>query len=516
MNPNDPALVAIRPFIVVCVMMATIMQALDTTIANVALPYMQGSLSTTQDQINWVLTSYIVAAAIMTPPVGWLTARFGRRTVLLVSVAGFTTASVLCGIATSIEEMVLFRLLQGVFGAALVPMSQAVMVDLYPIEQRGSAMAMWGVGVMVGPILGPTLGGWLTETWNWRWVFFVNVPFGILTFMGLVAFLPNSQKNTGMKMDWLGFGLLSLAIGAFQMMLDRGEQLDWFASTEVTIEAVLAGLALYLFIVHTATAEKPFINPRIFADRNLSAGLVFMFVIGIVLLATIALITPYLQNLMGYPVMTAGMVLGPRGIGTMIAMALVGRLMSRLDPRLLIGFGLSLTTIALWEMSGFTPDVSVSTIVWTGAVQGLGLGFVFVPLSTISFATLAPQFRTDGAAFLSLVRNLGSAIGISVVIFLLSHNTVVMHADLVAHLTPFNTTLFLPNVQQVFPTDTTAGLALLDATVTRQAQIIAYANDFYLMAFITLAAFPLLLIMRPPRRAPAGPKKSEEMHVAMD
>ncbi len=504
MNPNDPALVAARPLIVVCVMMATIMQALDTTIANVALPYMQGSLATTLDQINWVLTSYIVAAAIMTPPIGWLTGRFGRKRVMIVSVAGFTIASVLCGLASSIGDMVLFRVLQGIFGAGLVPLSQSIMIDLYPAEQRGSAMAMWGIGVMVGPIVGPTLGGWLTETWDWRWVFLVNVPFGIATLLGLLAFLPESRRNPGLKLDWFGFGLLSLAVGAFQMMLDRGEHLDWFASPEIQIEAALAALALWLFIIHTVTAERPFIDPRMFRDRNLSAGLVFMFAIGIILLATMALITPYLQNLMGYPVLTAGLVLGPRGLGTMLAMAVVGRLVARLDARGLIAFGLALTTIALYEMSGFTPDVSIETVVWTGFLQGLGLGFIFVPLSTISFATLPAQFRTDGAAFLSLVRNLGSSIGISVVIFLLSRNTTVMHAELVGHLTPFSPALSLPAIADALPLGSSAGLAALDQLVTRQAQIIAYADDFWLMTFVTLAAFPLLLLMRRPDRGGGG------------
>src|SRR5689334_4684227 len=238
-----------RAAITICVMLATIMQALDTTIANVALPYMQGSLSATLDQINWVLTSYIVAAAIMTPPTGWLAARFGRKRVFLCAVAGFTVASVLCGIASSIEEMVLFRLLQGVFGAPLVPLSQSVLLDSYPKERHGSAMAMWGVGVMVGPILGPTLGGYLTEWYNWRWVFFINLPVGILAFAGLYWFLPRRFNRTGAPFDWFGFLMLSLGVGALQMMLDRGEQLDWFGSREIVLEAALSALGFYLFLV---------------------------------------------------------------------------------------------------------------------------------------------------------------------------------------------------------------------------------------------------------------------------
>ncbi|MBN9265121.1 MAG: DHA2 family efflux MFS transporter permease subunit, partial [Hyphomicrobium sp.] len=390
-----------RALLTVCVMLATIMQALDTTIANVALPYMQGSLSATLDQVNWVLTSYIVAAAIAMPVTGFLVARYGRKAVFLGAVAGFTVASVLCGIAASLEQMVLFRLLQGIFGAPLVPMSQSVLLDSYPKEQHGSAMAIWGVGVMVGPILGPTLGGYLTDTYNWRWVFYINLPVGILTFVGLSAYLSDSARRT-VNFDWFGFLALSIAIGSFQMMLDRGEQLDWFSSPEIVIEFVVAGLALYMFLVHTFTAEEPFIDPRMFNDRNFSLGLALIFMVGIILLATLALLTPYLQNLMGYPVLTAGMVLAPRGMGTMVAMMLVGRLINRVDARLLVLLGLGLTAYVLWEMSAYTPSVSQRTLVIQGVLQGLGLGFMFVPLSTIAFATLPAKYRTEGTALFSL------------------------------------------------------------------------------------------------------------------
>ncbi len=427
-NPNTSRLLT------VCIMLATIMQALDTTIANVALPYMQGSLSATADQINWVLTSYIVAAAIATPVTGFLEARLGRKRLFLIAVAGFTAASVLCGIAMSLPEMVAFRLIQGLFGASLVPLSQAVLLDSYPKEKHGSAMAMWGMGVMVGPILGPTLGGWLTEAYNWRWVFYINVPIGILTFAGLSAYL-SETKTSKTGFDWFGFAMLSIAIGSFQMMLDRGEQLDWFSSTEIWIEAVLAALAFYLFLVQTFTlkiaeGKQPYIDPAIFRDRNFTVGLCFIFVVGIILLASLALITPYLQNLMGYPVVTAGLVLAPRGVGTMVAMMIVGRLINRLDPRVLLASGLLLTAAVLWEMTGFTPNVSEWTLIRTGILQGMGLGFMFVPLSTITFATLPGHLRTQGTALYSLIRNIGSSIGISLVIFLLTRNTQLVHAEL--------------------------------------------------------------------------------------
>jgi MFS transporter, DHA2 family, multidrug resistance protein len=484
-----------------CVMLATIMQALDTTIANVALPYMQGSLSATSDQINWVLTSYIVAAAIATPVTGFLEARLGRKRLFLIAVTGFTAASVLCGIATSLPEMVLFRLIQGLFGASLVPLSQAVLLDSYPKEKHGSAMAMWGVGVMVGPILGPTLGGYLTEVYDWRWVFYINVPIGILTFAGLSAYLAETRTSKG-SFDWFGFAMFSIAIGSFQMMLDRGEQLDWFSSTEILVEAVLAALAFYLFLVQTFTVKQPFIDPAIFKDRNFTIGLAFIFVVGIILLASLALITPYLQNLMGYPVITAGLVLAPRGIGTMVAMLIVGRLINRVDPRLLLLLGLLMTAEVLWEMTAFTPDISQWTLVRTGVLQGMGLGFMFVPLSTITFATLPGTLRTQGTALYSLMRNIGSSIGISLVIFLLVRNTQIVHAELAGHVTPFNDALGAAAPSHFWNMATTVGRAALNAEVTRQASVVAYANDFKLMMIVALVALPLIFLLK---RAGAQP-----------
>jgi DHA2 family multidrug resistance protein len=385
-----------RAIITICLMIATLMQALDSTIANVALPYMQGSLSATYDEITWVLTSYVTAAAIMTAPVGWMATRFGRKRLFLTCLIGFTIASMMCGAAQSLPQMVVFRLLQGVFGAALVPLSQSTMLDIYPPAMRGSAMAIWGMGVMVGPILGPTLGGYLTEMYNWRWVFYVNLPFGILAVAGLLVFMPKTTPTSGMRFDWIGFGVLALGIGALQMMLDRGQDQDWFNSTEIIVEAVLAGLGIYLFTVHMFTAPKPFLPPVIFTDRNFVVSVILMFAVGMVLLASSALMAPWLQNLSNFPVETAGLVLAPRGIGTMAAMLIGGRLSQRFDPRLFIALGVLLLCGSLWSMTGWTPDVSQGTVAMIIVIQGAGLGFVFIPLQVIAFATLAPQMRADG------------------------------------------------------------------------------------------------------------------------
>src|SRR5215475_142562 len=349
-TPLAPASLPNRGMVTVCAMVATLMQALDNTIANVALPYMQGSLSATADQITWVLTSYVVAAAIFTAPVGWLATYFGRRRLFLVCVLGFTAASALCGMAGSLTQIVIFRLLQGMFGAALVPLSQATMLDLYTAEQRGSAMAIWGVGVMVGPILGPTLGGYLTDAYDWRWVFLINVPFGILAALGLAVFMTDTKRQEGLTFDWIGFGVLSLGLASLQLMLDRGEQQDWFNSTEIVAELVLACLGIYLFVVHLLTSDNTFVPPRIFKDVNFSAGFLIMFAIGMILLSSMALLPPYLQNLAGYSITTTGLLMAPRGVGTMLGMLIAGRISDRVDPRLLMFGGIIMICASMWRM----------------------------------------------------------------------------------------------------------------------------------------------------------------------
>jgi DHA2 family multidrug resistance protein len=491
-----------RGMITLCVILATLMQALDTTIANVALPYMQGSVAASQDQIDWVLTSYIVAAAIMTPPTGFLAARFGLKRLFLVSVGGFTVASMLCGMAQSLTQIVLFRVLQGAFGAALVPLSQSVLFTIYPKERQGFAMGLFGVGVMVGPVLGPVLGGWLTENYSWRYVFYINLPIGILGLLGMIAFLPDTPRRDGERLDWFGFGTLSLALGALQVMLDRGEIKDWFGSGEIIIEAVVAASAFYLFLVHTFTAEKPFVRPQLFRDRNFAAGVVFVAVVGLTYYASLALQPPYLQGLMNYPVVTAGLVMGPRGIGTMVSMLIVGRLVGRVDMRILLGIGLAVTAWSFNAMTGWTPDISQAQIIDVGMVQGVGLGFLFVPLSAATLSTLPAEHRTEGAGFYNLSRNIGSSVGISAVNALLTRNMQVNHATIAAHVTAVNRGFENPGVAHFWDPLTATGRAALDAIITGQAQIIAYIDDYKLLMIATLAVFPLLLVFR--RASAAG------------
>jgi DHA2 family multidrug resistance protein len=492
-----------RGAITLCVILATLMQALDSTIANVALPYMQGSLAASQDQIDWVLTSYIAVAAIMTPPAGYFTARFGLKRVFLVSVVGFTAASMLCGMADSLTQIVLFRMLQGAFGAALVPLSQSVLVTVYPRERHGFAMALFGLGVMVGPVLGPVLGGWLTESYSWRYVFYINLPIGALCFLGMVAYLPDSKPTVGARLDWLGFATLSIAIGALQILLDRGETQDWFASGEILIEAVIGCSALYLFLVHTFTTKRPFVQPSLFRDRNFTAGVFFIAIVGLTYYASMALQPPYFQDLMNYPVVTSGLVMGPRGVGAMVAMLFVGRLTGRLDTRLLLAIGLGATAWSFYAMTGWTPDVSAVEIVVVTVIQGVGLGFLFVPLSAVALSTLSPEERTSGAGIYNLSRNVGSSVGISVVNALITRNTQINHAQLSYYVTAANRALESPPVAHFWNPLTAGGRAALDAVITQQAQVIAYVDDYKLLLLATLAAIPLLVIFKRSSRAGA-------------
>ena len=403
-----------RRVVLFSTMGAALMQAIDATIANVALPYMQGSLAATRDQVTWVLTSYIVSAAIMTAPVGWLASRFGRKNLALVSVAGFTIASMFCGAAQSLDQIILFRLLQGGFGAALSPLSQSIMLDLYPVEKRGQMMAIWAIGAMVGPILGPTLGGYLTENYDWRWVFYVNVPFGITSFAGIWFFFRDTYRDSALRFDWFGFGLLGVGIGALQLFLDRGSGKDWFSSSEIIIEAIVAGLGIYLFTVHLFLSKGTFIPREIFRDRSFMTSLLLSFQLGLVILASTALLPTYLQNLAGYSARQTGLLMSPRGIGMVITMLTVGRLAFRADPRKVMMAGTLILLWSLWEMSRWTPDVSAWDLAGITFLQGIGSGMMFVPMTLVTFATLPASLRTDASAFLNLVRNIGSSIGVSI------------------------------------------------------------------------------------------------------
>ena len=506
-----------RMLITVCAMTATIMQALDTTIANVALPYMQGSLSASLDQINWVLTSYIVAAAIMTAPIGWLADRFGRKKLFIICVAGFTAASLLCALAQNIEQMVLFRLLQGMAGAALVPLSQSVMLDSYSLQERAKAMAIWGMGVMLGPIMGPTLGAWLTDNYSWHWVFLINLPIGVLTVAGMMLFMEETKKQEHLIFDWFGFIALAIGIGSLQLMLDRGEQVGWFGAREIWVEAIVSAAGFYYFFAHSLTTRQPFVNFEMFKDRNFVSGCVFMLVIGVVLFGTMALVTPFMQNLLGYPIQTAGFLLGTRGVGTLLTMMAAPRLMRMIEPRYLILGGLLITAATLYEMTGWSLDVQQTTIVVTSVAQGIGLGLLFVPVTSVAFTTLPGTLRNGATSMTTLLRNIGSSSGISMMIANLTSKTTIMHETIGAAVTPFNNALQMQDVATNLNMATDAGKAMLDGIITQQAALIAYLNDFKLLMVLTLLMVPLVMLIgttKSPAAAASG--KQEEVIHAMD
>ena len=486
-----------RALLTASAMLSMFMQSLDTSICVVALPYMQGSLSASSEEITWVLTSSVIAAAIMTAPMGWLAQRFGRKRLFIVCLTGFVSASMLCGAAQTLDQLVACRLLQGMFGAGIAPLSQTTMLDIYPFSRRAQAMAMFSMGVTMGPMVGPTLGGYLTEAINWRWVFYVNLPVGIVAVTGLVLTMPRAPVRPYLKFSWYGFGMLAIAIGALQMVLDRGQILDWFTSREIVVLAVVAGLALYLFVVHLCTSERPFLPLALFRDRNFVSAIVMVFCLSGVMQATSALLAPYLQKLAGFPVQDAGWAMAPRGIGMIASMFLASRLGMKVDQRKIMACGLALLGVALYEMSTWTPAVTLHRTMLTLMLQGFSIGLVFNPMTVMAYTTLPSQYRGEAAAVQSLARNIGSAIGISVLTFTLARGFQTNHAAISAGITPFERLLQArDSVGVLLDPGTRRGAVLLEQMIAYQAQIISYNNDFRLMALAIVPPLLLLFLMR--------------------
>jgi DHA2 family multidrug resistance protein len=486
-----------RP-ITAALMLATLMNTLDSTIANVALPHIQGSVSASQDQITWVLTSYIIAAAIMTPLSGWLSMKIGRKRMFLMSVAGFVVASMLCGIATSLPEIVLFRLLQGIAGASMMPLSQTVMLDIYPPKQIPQVMAIWSSAVILGPILGPALGGWLTENFSWRWVFYINLPIGILAFTGLYLYMDDDKGGLERPFDFLGFGALITFIAGFQVMLDRGSGQDWFGSKEIWIEAAAAAIGLWVFIVQTVTSPHPFFHRDLAKDRNFVTTTIFGFFTGALLFSTSALLPSLMQNLLGFTVLQSGYASMPRGVGSLIAFIAVPMLLARFGARLVLFAGLSISLLALWQMSRFDLSMTSQPIMLSGLIQGLGTGLLFAPLTSLAYVTLAPVHRTEGTIVSTMARSLGSSAGISILQAGLIRQTAMAHQVLATQVVPSNP-VFAAAAPLMAPLDSSGGIQLFNAEVTRQASMIAYDSVFGFMMLMVVGMVPLLLLLRPPR-----------------
>jgi DHA2 family multidrug resistance protein len=484
-------------------MLATTMYTLDGTIANVALPHMQGGLSAGIDQITWVLTSFIVAQAIGTPLVGWFSGRFGRKKVMLTAIAAFTLSSLACGTAVTLEQMILYRVIQGLSGSVFVPLAQAILFDINPPEKFAEAMSIFGAGVVLAPILGPALGGWITEALNWRWVFLINLPVGVLAFLGVMTFLPEKTAAEKRPFDFAGFAPLALFIVSLQMIFDRGPGQEWFASNEIRLYALLCASGLYYFIWRTLTARRPFLARSLFTDTNFMLGCAIGLLTGALMFSSLALLPPMMQNLMGYPIVTAGLVTMPRGLGMMVSMVVAGRIGARMDPRYLLIAGFLINALSLWQMSLFSLEMGSLPITLSGLIQGFGLGLVFVPSNTLAFASISAEQRTDASAVFTLVRSTGSAIGISGMQALFVTNSQAAYGRLIENVRPDNPNLMTPPV---------AGLEEMAPWISeaaRQSAMISYVTDFRFAMFLTLALLPLVLFMR----RPSAPAPRNEIHA---
>jgi DHA2 family multidrug resistance protein len=487
------------PLLVIGVMGASLLQVLDITIANVAIPHMQSALGATADTVTWVLTSYIIAEAVAMPITGWLADRFGGRAIFIWSTAAFIVFSMLCGIAQNLEQMVLFRSLQGIAAGFMAPLSQAFLLDCTKPSRHPQMMAIWGMGIILGPILGPVLGGWLTESWNWRFIYYINLPLGIAALTLLVVTLPE-RRRPGRRFDMSGFLFIGLTLAACQLLLDRGHTKDWFESLEIWIYAGVGVSALWLTVTHLATARHPLFERELFRDRNFVVSLLFMIMVGLVMFAVMALLPPMMQHLLGYGVIDTGLALMPRGLGVLTSMVLAGALMRFVDGRVLIAIGLVVVAFSLWEMSHWSLAVDYEHIWWTGIVQGLGMGIVFIPLQAIAFATLSPRLRTDGSSLLNLFRSIGASAGISITTVLLTRSLQTSHAELASNVTAATTSAFDISEMDRFQVAGEAAFLVIDGEINRQAAMIGYLNDFWLMMWLCIVSIPLVLLLRGPQR----------------
>jgi len=508
-DPDQPTLVSrSRPLMLVGVMMAMVLQTLDGTIANVALPYMKPSLGATQDTVTWVLTSYVLASAVAMPLSGWLVDRVGLRRLMLTSVILFTLASMLCGAAQTMNEMVLFRVLQGLAGAFLGPLAQTVILDSSSSAERPRMMAIYVQGALLGPIMGPIIGGYLTENYNWRWVFYVNLPLGIPARVILWWLLP-SRPRVARQLDIAGALLLGGALVALQLMLDRGQHKDWFESPEIVVELLFACCALWMFGVHSWFVRHPLFKGELVWNVNFMGGLLFMVILGVVNVGLSAVLPTMYQNIYGYDVMDTGLLMAPRGIGVLLTMVVTNRLMHLVDNRILITLGYTICALSLWLMTTWSLEMDWRLIGLCAFVQGLGLGFVFVPVNMVAFSTLPPNYRTDGSTLMTLFRNLGSSFGIAVIVTTLSRNMQTSHADIAGSVTSYN----LPAVDPLATAAQLgeygdAALTVLNDEVTRQAAMVAYLDNFYLMFWMVLAVAPLAFLFKRPQ-LPSGQRPVE-------
>ncbi len=491
------------------VMVASLLYSIDWTIAVVALPHMQGTFSATQDQVAWVITSYIVASAIMIPTSGWLSDRFGRKRVFVGAVAAFTLASVFCGAANSLPVEVLARIVQGMSGAFLIPLSLAIILDTFPPEQHAKAMAYWGIGSVCGAVIGPTIGGYLTEYLSWRYIFYINVPFGLAALLGVLLFLPETERDPKKKLDWFGFLTLAIGIGALQMMLDRGQRLDWFESGEIIFEACLAAISLYMFNMHVLTHREPFLDPRVFLRRNFFLALALISFYGLLTVPPMVLMPTFLEHVRGYSIDTVGMLQSPRGIGILLALFITGRISGKIDPRIMIVFGFLCLGVSTAAMSQWTIDVGTWPIVWTGFVGGIGAGVILVPVQMVAFSTLERHKRNEGTAVFNLVRTMFSSVGVSVILALFVIVGATGRAELVEHVTPFNQVLQYFGYAGNYTMESQRGLAIIAREIDKQAAMQGYNASFLALSLGAFAAMPLVLLIGRSKRGTAEREREQ-------
>ena len=485
--PSHPA----RGPITAGILLAAVMSALDTTVVNVALPHMQGSLSASPDQITWVLTSYIIAVAVMTPLSGWLITRYGIKATLIACLAGFTITSALCGAATSLAQIVFFRMAQGAFAAPMMPAAQVVLFNINPPERHGRAMAIFTMASVVAPVVGPVVGGYLTEDYSWRWCFFINVPAGIGSIAVLWFFLP-SEPLQPRRFDFLGFGSLALAVSSLQLMLDRGATQDWFGSSEIRIEAAVAATAFCVYLAHTFTTRNPLFPPVLFRDRNLITSVVFGFFFMGLMFSSLMLLPLMMQGVLGYSVIHSGVLSMPRGIVMLAILPIMGRLEATVNRQMLVAVGVVFVILAFWQMSQFDLSMTGSQIVLASSLQGVGQGILFVPLATLGFSTVSRSLRPDASALTNLTRNLGGSIGVAAIQALTVTNIQTIHASLATHITA-TTPMIAAALTEILPAQ---GLVAINAEITRQATMLAYVDDFWLMTILSMMCLALALLLR--------------------
>ncbi|MFL6336470.1 MAG: DHA2 family efflux MFS transporter permease subunit [Pyrinomonadaceae bacterium] len=505
---------SVNPWIVAAsVMLATFMEVLDTSVANVALPHISGNLSATNEEATWVLTSYLVSNAIILPATNWLSRYFGRKRFLIVCIIIFTLASALCGAATSLGMLIFARIMQGAGGGALQPIAQSVLLESFPPEKRGQAMAVYGLGIVVAPIIGPTLGGWITDNYSWRWIFYINIPVGALAIFMANAFVEDPPYMRGQKpgrIDYVGFGLMALGLAALQIVLDLGQQEDWFESNFILRASIIGVAALVGFVIWELRSDEPIVNLRVLKNRNFAVGVLLITVMGVVLYGSIALLPLFLQTLMGYPATASGMAVSPRGFGSILSMIIVGRLVGRVDGRWLIMFGFAVLAYSTWMLAGLNLDIAMSNVVWPNIVSGCAMGFIFVPLTTMAMGTLPNEQVGNASGVYNLMRNTGGSIGIAAVTTFLARGAQTHQAAISSHLTPYDPA-FQQRLQQITSAlglrgggATQQALASIYGTVLRQSMLMSFIDNFRLLAFMCLLCVPAALLFKRVR-ARGGP-----------